>query len=170
MKDFFIDAVNHEQYRYFIDCMLEYSESFSLVYFKYSHTEPMRLSCSSVKKLLEPLVIYSEETLEWPGTKTLNEAGHIYLLTMYRADKSAARALYKAGGIFGWNYPKYPMDICFYKNGYAFFESSAHSCWDAIYTSDDCDLNELKRKGFIIRYNGMVDKSQLFYNDRSIVL
>ncbi len=118
------------------------------------------------KKLKEDL-IYSCRSNKWPGTTTLNRQNHIYNLSFYKVNKNTCEILKKVNSLYSWDYPKYPMDLCFYKNGYGFFESSAHEEYNRLYTDDNTIIDELRKNGLINeeeeRDNEM--KSDLYLNE-----
>lgn len=163
MKSYHIEeSAEKELYLRFVEYMLDESEAFSLVYFKYDKSEPTKKSTKEVAEMLKPYKICSQETCSWPSNMTLNENGHIYKLALYRAERGAFDALAKAEGLFDWDYPKFPMDLCFFKDGYAWFVSSGHSQYAALYTDSDDVVACLSDIGTKIRPNGEVKESNLY--------
>ena len=163
MKSYLLnDFSEKEAYLRFIDYMLDESEAFSLVYFKYDKREPTKKSTNEVAEMLKPYKICSHETCSWPSNMTLNENGHIYKLTLYRAERGAFDALAKADGLFDWDYPRFPMDLCFFKGGYAWFVSSGHSQYAVIYTDSDDAVARLSDIGAKIQLNGEIKESNLY--------
>ena len=67
-----------------------------------------------------------------------------------------------ADDIFDWDYPNLPMDLCFYKNGYAWFSSSSHEREAYVYTNDAHDIDALIKLGANIEFDCEIDDSQLF--------
>ena len=53
----------------------------------------------------------------------------------------------KANDIFDWCYPQFPMDLSFYKEGYAFFASCAHERLSWFFSDSDEEVNTLKELG-----------------------
>lgn len=163
MKSFFLDEFkNEKEYIDFIKFMLVHSDKFSLIYFKYKENESFKKTVKQVKKLLKPYKIFSCYTDKWPGTVTLNENHHIYNFTLYKSEPDAYAALSIAKGIFDWHYPNFPMDLCFYKNGYAWFELSAHSGIAYINENDTQIINDLKHLGAQIEYYKDIPEQMLF--------
>ena len=93
---------------------------------------------------------------------TLNENGHIYKLTLYRAESGAFDALAEADGLFDWDHPQFPMDLCFFKDGFAWFVSSGHGGYAVLYTDSDDVVERLSDISTKIRLNGEVKASDLY--------
>lgn len=170
MKTYYIEEFEDKiVYTNFIRYMLAHSDTFSFVYFKYKDSEPTKKTTAEIKKLLLPYKIYAENVSRWPGTVTLNEFQHIYRLVMYKAVSQAETALSKADAIYDWDYPKYPMDLCFYRDGYAWFATSSHENWNALYTNDVSIIEELRWLGVCISCDDDTHDEDLFYNNRTII-
>ena len=88
---------------------------------------------------------------------------------MYKSVPQAEIALTKVDAIYDWDYPKYPMDLCFYRDGYAWFATSSHECWNALYTNDISIIEELKTLGVSIFRDDDTDDENLFYDKRTII-
>ncbi|MBE6809301.1 MAG: hypothetical protein E7524_07520 [Ruminococcaceae bacterium] len=163
MKSYYIDKFdNKDSYISFIKYMLNNSETFSLVYFKYCENEKTKKSAKIIQNLLKPYKIFALNGNQWPSTVTLNENNHIYKIVLYKADINAQTALCIADDIFDWDYPNLPMDLCFYKNGYAWFSSSSHEREAYVYTNDAHDIDALIKLGANIEFDCEIDDSQLF--------
>lgn len=163
----FEDFSKKEDYDKFIRYMLKESDAFSLVYFRYCENERVKKSVKEVKALLRPFVIDSWNGNEWASMITLNENGHIYKITLYDADERAFDGLSKANCLFEWHYPKFPMDICFFKDDYAWFVTSAHENYAILYTNSQEDCATLESLGALFSYNETVDfATDLFFEKR----
>ena len=81
---------------------------------------------------------------------------------MYKSDSNAEEALIKVNKLFDWDYPLFPMDLCFYKDGYAWFLSCGHEHFAFLYTDDINFIRELKDLGANVQDDGMIDDSKLF--------
>lgn len=170
MKSYYIeDFTDKSTYIEFIRYMLSHSDYFSFVCFKYKESERTKRSTKEVLDLLKPYREYAKNVNEWPGNMTLNENNHIYRLFMYSATSEAISALSKADRIYDWDYPKFPMDLAFYKNGYAWFESVSHERWNSLYTADMAVIDDLKQLGVDVIFNREVDESTLFNISKSKV-
>lgn len=167
MKGFSLYLEQKESYRKFIDIMSEYSDAFSVVYFQYRETERKRITVRIVEKKLKKDLIYSCHSNKWPGTETLNRLNHIYNLSFYKVNEDTCEILKKVHSLYSWDYPNYPMDLCFYKNGYGFFESSAHEEYNRIYTDDETLINELRKNGLINEDDNCdnITGSDLYFNE-----
>ena len=168
MKAYYIEEFsNKTEYLSFIRYMLLHSDTFSFISFKYHEGEKIKKTTKEVLQLLAPYKLYTQNVNAWPGTVTKNFNNHIYKLIMYKATLDAIPALSKANCLFDWDYPKFPMDLSFYKEGYAWFASSSHEQWNALYTDSKTVIDDLKQLGICIKYVQDVDESSLFFNDRS---
>ena len=168
MKSYIVEEMqNKEIYCRFIKIMLKHSDAFSLVYFKYRSSELSRFSAWRVRKQLKPYLIYSHYGDEWPAMKTYNQFGHIYDIALYRADPLTEKALCKVNNLFDWDYPKFPMDLCFYNNGYGWFACCSHEEYAILYTDDEKIIAELENAGVELSYDGDVSTSQLFYDEKA---
>lgn len=166
MKSYIINGFKNKQaYFDFINYMVLNSDKFSLVYFKYSENEALKKSAKEIKNLLKSYKIYAINGNQWPSTVTLNENNHIYNITLYKSVAGVEKILTKVEDIFDWDYPLYPMDLCFYKDGYAWFASSAHEHFAYFYINDKqtyCDLIDL---GIDLSDAGDIDESKLFLEE-----
>lgn len=99
---------------------------------------------------------------QWPGTVTLNTNKHIYKVALYQADLGAKEALFKANNIYDWHYPFFPMDLCFFKDGYAWFELCAHERMSYIYIDNKKTYSDLINIGAKLSYKADIDNSELF--------
>lgn len=168
MLTFYVEMFDSvEKYKNFIEYMLSHSDYFSFIYFKHREGEKNKKSVETIKTLLKPYKIYSKVTNKWPGTVSLNENNHIYKFFLYKADIGAKTALNKVGQIFEWNYPEYPMDLCFYKDGYAWFSSCAHERLNWLYIREEEQnvVTQLERIGAQITYSKCIDDDSLFFLD-----
>lgn len=168
MKSFFLENFKgKDQYWLFLCIMMVHSDAFSLVYFRYNENEKLKRTARKIKDALKPYKIYAENVTEWPSMITLNEMGHIYRLEMYRSDMGTEEILYTSNGIYNWDYPKFPMDLCFYKDGYAIFASCAHERINTLYTDDEVLLALLQDIGLELVEEDNVPKSNIFYEKRA---
>ena len=166
LKTFFVknfDTIEKSKYNDFLRYMLDNSDEFSLVYFKYKESEPTKKSTYEIKKRLSPYKISAKNVNVMPSMITLNENGHIYRLTRYESSSEVEEILSSVDMLYDWDYPKYPMDLCFYKNGYCWFAVSSHEYWNAIYTNDNEIINDLEKIGLEIEYYGETKENELFY-------
>ncbi len=56
------------------------------------------------------------------------------------------------------------MDFCFYKKGYAWFASSAHEHWNALYTDNPGVVADLQNIGLQVYKSGSVTEAEMFYD------
>ncbi len=166
MKMYFLDHfASRKIYHGFISYIGAFSDAFSLVYFLYNRNEKPSKTVRRIDKALRPYEICSREVLRWPGTETKNANGHIYRLKVYQPTFDSLEALEIVDSLWDWNYPNYPMDLCFYRNGYAWFASSVHEHWNALYTDDLANINDLASVGLSVTLCGTVDINALFYKN-----
>ena len=139
-----------ERYAKFIEYMLKHSDFFSVIYFRYNEREPLKRSVKQIRDELRKYKIYSKNTKEWPGTVTRDEK-HIYRIAYYRSDMKCLETLVRVGGLFNWDYPNAPMDLCFYRDNYCCLKNTAHEYSASMYI-------ELDEKNFL-ELNG-IDKEK----------
>lgn len=163
MKSFYLENINNkESYCRFIDYMISNSDSFSLVYFKYKENEKTRNTVKEIKNLLAPYKIYSYNGNQWPGTVTLNQNNHIYKIILYKTEPKCKEVLLKVDNIYDWDYPSYPMDLCFYKDGYAWFASCAHEHFANLFLEDKFDISVFEKIGIKLHYECDIPQEKLF--------
>ena len=126
------DIEDKEQYAKFIEYMLKSSDCFSVIYFRHNEGERLRKSAKQIRDELRPFKIYSKNTNEWPGTITWDKK-HIYRIAYYYSDMKCLDTLVRVGGLFNWDYPAAPMDLCFYKDNYCCLKSTAHEEMSSLY-------------------------------------
>ena len=134
-----------ERYAKFIEYMLKHSDFFSVIYFRYNEREPLKRSVKQIRDELRKYKIYSKNTKEWPGTVTRDEK-HIYRIAYYRSDMKCLETLVRVGGLFNWDYPNAPMDLCFYKDNYCCLQSTAHEYSASMYIESN-EAKFLESKG-----------------------
>lgn len=166
MKSYYVAGLDDSSaYCKFIEYMWSRSSAFSLVYFRYNSSEKMKKTCRSVKTQLEPYKIFEKNVLKWPSMETLNANTHIYRLAMYRSTAEAKNVLLQAGSLWDWDYPLLPMDLCFYRDGYAWFAASSHETWNALYIDDKSIAAEMKALGFELTDEEDVRDGNIFYEE-----
>lgn len=148
-----------EKYEEFIDYMLSNSDYFSLVYFKYKSKEKYTETVKEIRDLLRFYKVSAYKSNNMPSMITLNMNNHIYETVIYKADIGTKTALLKVNDIFDWDYPEYPMDLCFFKDGYAWVITSAHEKDALIYTDNNKEIRTLKKMGFDITFFDEVDNT-----------
>ena len=136
LKWYYIEKLkNEEQYVEFIEYMLKNSDFFSVVYFRYNERESLRRSVKQIRDELRKYKIYSKNTKEWPGTVVMNET-HVYRIAYYRSDIKCMGTFVRVGGLFNWDYPNAPMDLCFYKDNYCCLLNTAHEGYSKMYIEE----------------------------------
>lgn len=163
MKSFTIHDFNTwEEYASFMRYMIAKSDRFSLVYFKYTEEEKWLQTVERVYNTLKPYIVYEKAVDKWPGTVTLNENNHIYNMVVYKSVSEVEEALLLAFSLYAWDYPILPMDLCFYINGYAWFELCAHERWNRLIVDRNSVVKDLLNMGVGLVQNNDVDESELF--------
>lgn len=147
MKEFFVEEFSsQESYRCFIKHMLSHSQFFSLVYFRHRENEPLKKKTKLLYEKLKKFKEYSVNTNEWPGTVTMDD-DHIYKFVCYRAEMECFDWLVEVPGLYEWDYPYAPMDLCFYRDGYCWFSLTAHEQTACLYTDREEEIRELEALG-----------------------
>lgn len=169
LRSYYVEGLENKiKYISFVRVMVQMSDAFSFVYFKYNERRTLRVTVKNIKQKLQPYKLYSKKTNILPSMFTLNESGHIYNLVAYKSVPEVVDILVLVDSLWDWDYPNYPMDLCFFKNGYAHFISSAHEEYSILYT-DDKNLVQLLREHDIklIAYKKM-EKNELYYDSKTI--
>ena len=58
------------------------------------------------------------------------------------------------------------MDLCFYKNGFAWFASSVHEHWNALYTDKPYMVTDLESLGLRVTHCDADNECVLFFNEK----
>ena len=85
--------------------------SFSLVWRDQFKFEP---SAYEIKRALNPFLISSDRTNEWPATTLI---GHEAIVCRYRVADESMKLLHRAGALYSWLQPNLPEDLVFYASG-----------------------------------------------------
>lgn len=167
-NSYFVDGCEKkETFRLFLRALLANSDAFSLVFFRYKENEKPTKTVSTLKKQLTPFLLNSRLVTEWPGTVVRNEQGYIYRMNTYKASIDVLPILETVETLWDWNYPKYPMDPCFYKNRYVWFSVSAHEHWNTLYLNTNYNyplVSDLESLGVSLIPGKKVNDSNLFIN------
>lgn len=160
MKQYNIDSFeSKEKYIEFIKYMISKSDYFSFTYFKYRENDKTSKSTKDLYNALKTFKVHNQKTTVWPGNQTW-DTKHIYKIYIYHAVPEAVDILIKADDIFDWDYPG-PMDLAFFKDGYAWFASCAHEQMAWLFTDKKHDAEDLKKLGANIYYKAEYDN--VFY-------
>lgn len=163
MKSYFIEEfLDSSDYENFIHYMITHSTYFSLVYFKYKESEKMKKSTRKIHDLLKPFKYKSFFTNMWPGTFTLNQSNAIYKVILYHSDSETIPILSSVKGLYNWNYPIYPMDLCFYRNEYCWMDSTTHEHLAHIYSDDMKEIALLKHFNDTLSFHKETENNKLF--------
>ena len=169
-KCYYVDGCEQSKvWQLFQRILLAYSDAFSLIFFRYSTDEAWSQSVSGIYRDLCQYKINEQKVTEWPGTRVLGDR-HIYDMVMYRIEGISFEimdVLERVDTLWKWDYPDYPMDICFYRNGTAWFASSAHEKWNAFYLQSGDDnlplVSDIESLGVKLEYKGKVTEDQMFH-------
>ena len=154
MKKYCLDAfLTKEKYIDFIKYMLSKSDYFSLIDFRYKKNEPMKKGTKLIFEALKKYRVYSQYTEKWPGTETF-DTDNFYKIIFYKADVEAYESLTIVDNIFDWYYPNAPMDLCFYRNGFCWYESAAHEGEAYLYVDDLDEIYEIEKIGLNTWWSG----------------
>ena len=147
-----------------------HSKAFSLVYCQYGRNEKYSRTTQKIERKLKNYEIDSREVKKWPGTETLDERS-IYKMVTYRIDEESLWDIIDVFDttktIWDWDYPKYPMDICFYREGgLAWFYITAHERLNTLILDDSMGLSvlDIESIGVKLVAEESVDDDNLFYN------
>ena len=156
MKSYYLEEFGDEQqYCNFIEFMLKNSQYFSLVYDKGRKNTKMKSSVRFVYEALRPYKLYRENTKKWPNTETWDDS--VYSLVFYKCDMNCEKILKSAGNIFNWYQPDFPMDLCFYRDGYCWLSITAHEEMAVLYTDDEENVKNLQKLGADLSFCEEID-------------
>ena len=165
---FYVDGCEKKEKSHILfQTILSFSDALSLVYFKYKENEKLSKSAAQMKRHLVSYKIHSQNVIEWPGTKTLNDNGHIYQMITYRIDNNLRSILDTVDTIWDWDYPAFPMDPAFYKDGYCWFQVTAHERLNTLFLKEDNlfpSLRDFENIGVTLIPKGKATESELFFN------
>ena len=149
--------------------LLKNSDAFSLIYFRYNVKNKMGQSTRKIKTAMASYKLSSGYVTEWPGTRLFgDQRGQIYRMEVYRADLKLLPLFEQVKILWEWDYPKYPMDPCFYRDGYAWFVTTSHECINTMYVKKSeyvPFVTQLEYLGLELEPEGSVDESELFHLD-----
>ncbi|HCJ14490.1 MAG TPA: hypothetical protein DHV77_04555 [Erysipelotrichaceae bacterium] len=77
----------------------------------------------------------------------------------------------EVGSMWNWDYPDYPMDPCFYKNGLAMFFLTCHEKLSTIYLRKNegyPTISELESIGLNLIFEGTVPESKIYSQNDGI--
>jgi len=147
MKKYWISEFSNKQaYDSFIEYMLLNSEYFSFVYFGYGTNPKMKAGLREIKNDLQKYQVHSQKTLNMPGMITL-DTNNTYRIAIYRSTPEVYNVLTKEKDIFDWDYPDRPMDLAFFRDGYAWFISVSHEMYAYFITDNEDEIEHLKSLG-----------------------
>ncbi len=169
MKAYYVENLEQRNaYLTFLSYVFEHSDVFSLLYFKYQDSERTRKTTKEIKDALSPYKIFAKDVQEWPGTVSMDDR-HIHRLVLYRADPRAKTVLERVEHLYEWSYSKYPMDLAFFKDGYAWFWSCAHEGLNELYLSDDAMKDDMEAQGILLSECGETTVEKLFFHPKAVL-
>ncbi len=170
MKSYFVEEFDSaETYNAFIRYMLTKSDAFSLIYAKNRMARKWRPNVKEIRSLLRPYMIYKKRTTKWASMETLSTT-EIYEMVLYRSDPAVQPILQRATRLFEWDDPQFPMDLCFFRNGYAWFAESSHERWDELYIDDRSIRDDLIALGAKLSRGDDIDERSLFHDEHAAQL
>lgn len=154
MKKYCLDNfTTASDYANFIKYMLSKSDYFSLIDFRYKKNEPLKNKSKRIFELLKNNKIGAQYATKWPGTE-IADKDHFYKIVFYKSNIEAHKALTIVDNIFEWYYPNAPMDLCFYRQGYCWYESIAHETEAYLYVDDVTEITEIEKLNLNIWWSG----------------
>ncbi len=168
MKTYYINGNYRDDlcgaaYKKLIEYMVPHSDAFSFVFYQNREGEKRRVTVRNIKQALNPFKVFSKKVFEWPGMITMDYR-HVYLLSAYVSHPDVIPILNSVNSLYEWDYPVYPMDLSFYKDGYAIFASVAHECWNCLYAENRDIVYDLKKLGFDLEL--CHNEKYVYYDER----
>lgn len=144
----------------------EYLESFEK--FKAQLLSSAQIYEDSAKPFLQKLqpflIKVRHKPEEWPSTKCGDNSGKInFDINLYKVCREVRAHLLEPEGLFHWQYPYFPEDLCFFKDGYCWLSTSAHERDASIYTNNKDDVQELENMGLKFKYKEQ--EINMFYEE-----
>jgi len=89
----------------------------------------------------------------------------------YKAELDIIPIIETVDTLWDWYYPNYPMDPCFYKNGRAWFVTSTHERWNALYLDNSMlhFVPDFESLGVTLIPRAKKEERERFYNEWSLV-
>lgn len=163
MYEYYIDKFkSRKAYHQFLEYAIAKSEYFSLVFFQHVPTEEFSPTAQMIYDRLMPYQVHQTITDQWPGTITFNSNHHIYQMSIYKCKPEVINILKEPDSLFDWDYPMYPMDLAFFRNGYCWISSTAHEEFAAIYLNSKTEASELTQLGIELSYSDEIEQSDTF--------
>ena len=160
-----------ERFHTFLGILQILGDAFSLIDFKYRQNEKTSETAKAVKKGLARYQVSSRKVSHWPLTETRDE-NHIYRMRTYRYSPLDINESFKildvletVGCLWDWDYPAYPMDLCFYRDGRVLFASCAHERLNELYlrhNGDTLSVMDLESIGLKLEFLRRVPEEALF--------
>lgn len=168
-----INTDDSEAYEALILKLVEKSESFCLVYFRYFQNQREHQKCKEIRNQLRPLVLWRKNMKGKPlplcGVPSELSPYSEERMVMYRCDVAALSTLKMVSGIDQWEFPDYPACLSFFKNGVAWFVSAYDEGLgdNELVCDDDEFLLELIEKGVALEWKGERQEGDLYRNPMS---
>ena len=146
--------------------LFAYSDSFSLVYCKPNVQTLFHLMPVLIKWRLRKYLLQTKQVSSWPGTWIGKGSKQMYFLQTYQTNYKAFEIISCVSILWKWNAPAYPMDLCFYKNGIAWFELTAHEHLSKLYIGrEGCfPLKEdIESLGIQLEFVASVNEDKLYH-------
>ncbi len=144
------DLIN--QYENVINYAMKTSDVFSVVSFKskpYSVEIPITDNDELMKVLEEALIKKFVNSKGWPGTETRDNHR---VISIYKCCRYSREELLKMPNFFFAFKDNLPEDICFYRNGIAWFVTTSHEEYAWIYNATIEDVKFLEANGIDYYY------------------
>ena len=168
MLDFwFSEKFVGDTYNKLIRYSLETCDAFMFVCCNYYNSGIYKKEVKPFVKDFQPLAIKRRHDPQWPGTTTSDQGGkYKFNINFYRCDESAYDLLIKPGNIFGWEYPHYPENLCFFREGYVWLSTVAHERMLWIEGQTKQDIKFFKQLG--VWEDATVEEDGEFYYEKGI--
>lgn len=165
----FIDIEpNGQIYKKLIEYSIETCDTFMFFICNYEQIDNYREKMSCFLAMLKPLLKKTRhngvKVTCWPGSKSWDNRFERDIM-FYRSDKSAIETLLRPTGLYQWQYPDYPEDICFFRNGYCWLTTSAHEGLAYIITNDKSEYNKLESIGVVFKQKEYEDTPSIFFEE-----
>ncbi|WP_294360138.1 hypothetical protein [uncultured Clostridium sp.] len=156
-KELYTDIVNHGYEKY--------KQSFlKNIKIDNSLDEKFNKGTECFLKKTERYLLKSRNNPIWPSNEPKYGSNVKEInINVYKVCDEVKQYLMDPQGLFNWKYPNYPDDLCFFKDGYCWFNIVAHENIAFMHLKNKNEIEEIKKMGFkfsIDEYSG-----ELFYED-----
>lgn len=168
-----------DTYRKLINYGLMSCDAFMFMCCDYYNSAIYKRRVKPFIKDFQSMAIKRRHDPQWPGTVIGDDGkkkSKKYNINFYKCDAGAYYLLIQPDTIFGWEYPYYPEDLCFFRHGYVWMTTVSHEHMMWINGETKVDIEFFKNLGVwedatvendgeIYYEKGITDKNRVLLSD-----